>query len=109
MILRGLLTPEIVPRLGVVLFKPGKDLMSLFAQGRVLITPQPEYMAGFPTGKVPDARQPLSVDRSLVPFFTDPRVITAGEVLRGWSDGLAWLSDNARIMMRDITTSKQSS
>ncbi|MCP5592236.1 hypothetical protein NL301_27830, partial [Klebsiella pneumoniae] len=60
MILRGLLTPEIVPRLGVVLFKPGKELMSLFAQGRVLITPQPEYMAGFPTGKVPDARQPLS-------------------------------------------------
>ncbi|MGT4443677.1 DUF968 domain-containing protein, partial [Klebsiella pneumoniae] len=50
--MRGLLTPEIVPRLGVVLFKPGKDLMSLFAQGRVLITPQPEYMAGFPTGKV---------------------------------------------------------
>lgn len=89
MILRGLLTPEIVPRLGVVLFKPGKELMSLFAQGRVLITPQPEYMAGFPTGKVPDARQPLSVDRSLVPFFTDPRVITAA----GGIEGLErWLS-----------------
>ena len=83
--------------------------MSLFAQGRVLITPQPEYMAGFPTGKVPDARQPLSVDRSLVPFFTDPRVITAAGGIEGLERWLSRLSDNARIMMRDITTSKQSS
>lgn len=59
--------------------------MSLFAQGRVLITPQPEYMAGFPTGKVPDARQPLSVDRSLVPFFTDPRVISKRPASTVWS------------------------
>jgi hypothetical protein len=39
---RALLTPEIVPRLGVVLFKPGRELMPLFTGGRVLIERQPE-------------------------------------------------------------------
>jgi hypothetical protein len=32
--MRALLTPEVVPRLGVVLFKPGKELMRLFRNGR---------------------------------------------------------------------------
>jgi hypothetical protein len=82
MILRGLLTPEIVPRLGVVLFKTGKGADEPLCSGARSHNPQPEYTAGFPTGKVPDARQPLSVDRSLVPFFTDPRVIIAAGVLR---------------------------
>lgn len=31
--MRALLTPEIAPRMGVVLFRPGSELMPLFMQG----------------------------------------------------------------------------
>lgn len=75
--MRALLTPEVVPRLGVVLFKPGQELMRLFRNGRVLIEPEPKSMAGMETGAVPDARQPLAEDKVLEAFFTDERVINA--------------------------------
>lgn len=75
--MRGLFTAETVPRLGLVLLKPGSDLMSLFQQGRVLVEPQPKSMAGLPSGLVPDARQPLAEDKSLEEFFTGERVIRA--------------------------------
>lgn len=35
--MRALLTPEIAPRMGIVLFRPGSELMPLFMQGRVLL------------------------------------------------------------------------
>lgn len=75
--MRALLTPEVVPRLGVVLLKPGSELFSLFTGGRVLVERQPEHMAGMPTGRVPDARQPLAENKSLQSFFSDARVIQA--------------------------------
>lgn len=75
--MRALLTPEIVPRLGVVLFKPGRDLMHLFSAGRVLVEAEPQNMARLPSGRVPDARQPLAEDSSLHVFFSDERVIRA--------------------------------
>ncbi len=40
--MRGLFTAETVPRLGLVVLKPGSELMSLFQQGRVLVEPQPK-------------------------------------------------------------------
>jgi hypothetical protein len=48
---RALLTPEVVPRLGVVLFKPGKELMRLFRSGRVLMESEPKSMAGLEAGR----------------------------------------------------------
>lgn len=39
--MRALLTPEIAPRMGIVLFRPGSELMPLFMQGRVLLEPEP--------------------------------------------------------------------
>ncbi len=66
--MRALLTPEIVPRLGVVLLKPGSELFPLFTGGRVLVERQPEHMASMPTGRVPDARQPLAENKSLEYF-----------------------------------------
>ncbi|WP_447314122.1 DUF968 domain-containing protein [Klebsiella michiganensis] len=75
--MRALLTPEVVPRLGVVLFKPGKELMRLFRNGRVLIESEPKSMAGLEAGAVPDARQPLREDSELLPFFLNERVINA--------------------------------
>ncbi|MBJ8809850.1 DUF968 domain-containing protein [Citrobacter koseri] len=81
--MRALLTPEVVPRLGVVLFKPGRELMSLFSGGRVLVAAEPKNMTRLPSGRVPDARQPLADDQSLVSFFTDDRVIRAAGGLSG--------------------------
>ncbi|RIE71987.1 cons domain protein, partial [Shigella dysenteriae] len=38
--MRALLPPEIAPRMGIVLFRPGSELMPLFMQGRVLLEPE---------------------------------------------------------------------
>lgn len=91
--MRALLTPEIVPRLGVVLLKPGKELMHLFANGRVLVEQAPQSMALQETGRVPDARQPLAEDSTLHSFFTDERVIRAAGGLPGLE---YWLERNVR-------------
>ncbi|CQK99242.1 side tail fiber protein [Salmonella enterica subsp. enterica serovar Typhimurium str. DT104] len=48
--MRALLTPEIAPRMGVVLFRPGSELMPLFMQGRVLLEPEPEQFSSFASG-----------------------------------------------------------
>ena len=81
--MRALFTPEIVPRLGMVLIKPGRELMHLFASGRVLVEREPENMARFPSGRIPDARQPLLEDSCLTTFFTDERVIAAAGGVAG--------------------------
>lgn len=91
--MRALFTPEVVPRLGVVLLKPGKELMRLFAGGRVLVEEVPESMSRLPSGRVPDARQPLASDRMLDKFFTDERVIN---VAGGISALEAWLERNVK-------------
>ncbi|MFS3849677.1 hypothetical protein ACK6VD_25345, partial [Escherichia coli] len=51
--MRALLTPEIAPRMGIVLFRPGSELMPLFMQGRVLLEPEPERYSSFASGAVP--------------------------------------------------------
>lgn len=75
MSIRALLTPEIAPRLGVVLFRPGSDVMALFRQGRVLIESVPEHLQSLPAGIVPAVSQPLTEDQTLLPFLTNQRVI----------------------------------
>lgn len=75
--MRALLKPDIARHLGVVLLKPGSELMSLFASGRVLVEAEPKHMARLPSGRVPDAPQPLAADETLTSFFTDERVISA--------------------------------
>ncbi|WP_162287022.1 DUF968 domain-containing protein [Pantoea stewartii] len=52
--MKALLTPEIAPRLGVVLFRPGPDVMALFRQGRVLIEAAPDSFYSLPSGLIPD-------------------------------------------------------
>lgn len=75
--MRAILTPEIAPRLGLALFRPGTDVMALFHQGRVLIEVVPEHLQHLPSGIVPAASQPLSADKALLAFFTNERVIQA--------------------------------
>ncbi|HFZ1760545.1 TPA: DUF968 domain-containing protein [Klebsiella aerogenes] len=91
--MRALLTPEVVPRLGVVLLKPGQELMRLFRNGRVLVESEPKSMAGLATGRIPDVRQPLADDRVLDAFFTSEKVINAAGGLPGLEH---WLRRNIR-------------
>lgn len=73
--MRALLTPEIAHRMGVVLFRPGTDLMHLFMQGRVLLEPEPEQYAYHATGVIPPVAQPLADDPQMAAIFENQRVI----------------------------------
>ncbi|WP_123002795.1 DUF968 domain-containing protein [Escherichia coli] len=84
---RALLTPEIAPRMGIVLFRPGSELMPLFMQGRVLLEPEPERYSSFASGAVPAASQPLADDPAVRAVFRNEAVIRrAGgvECLESW-------------------------
>ncbi|EKO1175637.1 DUF968 domain-containing protein [Escherichia coli] len=73
--MRALLTPEVAPRLGIVLFRPGSELMHLFQRGRVLVEVEPERFAHFSSGAIPPAPQPIAEDERMKPVFEDERVI----------------------------------
>ncbi len=75
--MRVLLRPVLVPELGLVVLKPGRESLPVFHRGRVLVEPEPKNMRGLPSGVVPVARQPLAEDKTLLPFFSDERVIRA--------------------------------
>ena len=75
--MRVLLRPVLVPELGLVVLKPGRESMPVFHNTRVLVEPEPKSMRGLPSGVVPAVRQPLAEDKSLLPFFSDERVIRA--------------------------------
>lgn len=85
--MRALLPPEIAPRMGIVLFRPGSELMPLFMQGRVLLEPEPERYSSFASGAVPAASQPLADDPAVRAVFRNEAVIRrAGgvECLESW-------------------------
>ncbi len=50
--------------------------------------PEPKSMRGLPSGVVPAVRQPLAEDKSLLPFFSDERVIRAAGGAGALSDWL---------------------
>ena len=75
--MKVVLTPEIAPRSGVVLFRPGSGAMAAFCPGRVLVEPVPEHLQHLPSGVVPAAAQPLAEDEALLPFLTHKNVIAA--------------------------------
>ena len=81
--MRALLTPEIATRMGIVLFRPGAELMTLFARGRVLLEAEPEGYSNYATGAIPPASQPLAVDPLLTSVFENEKVIGAAGGLPG--------------------------
>lgn len=81
--MRALLTPEIATRMGIVLFRPGAELMTLFARGRVLLEAEPEGYSSYATGAIPPASQPLAVDPLLASVFENEKVIGAAGGLPG--------------------------
>ncbi|EFE8088378.1 DUF968 domain-containing protein [Escherichia coli] len=86
--MRVLLRPVSVPELGLVVLKPGRESMSVFHNARVVVEPEPKNMRGLPSGVVPAARQPLMEDKSLLPFFSNERVIRAAGGTGALSDWL---------------------
>lgn len=75
--MRALLNVDIARHLGIVLLKPGSELMRLFGKGRVLVEMPPADLDSMPSGRLPDARQPLRDDTGIMPFFINERVIKA--------------------------------
>lgn len=86
--MRVLLRPVLVPELGLVIVKPGRESMSAFHNGRILVEPEPKSMRNLPSGVVPAARQPLVEDKTLLPFFSNARVIRAAGGAGALSDWL---------------------
>ncbi|HHJ2639337.1 TPA: hypothetical protein ACQITD_004531, partial [Escherichia coli] len=86
--MRVLLRPVLVPELGLVVLKPGRESMQVFHNPRVLVEPEPKSMCGLPSGVVPAVRQPLVEDKSLLPFFSNERVIRVAGGAGALSDWL---------------------
>lgn len=86
--MRVLLRPVLVPELRLVVLKPGRESIQIFHNPRVLVEPEPKSMCGLPSGVVPAVRQPLAEDKSLLPFFSNERVIRAAGGAGALSDCL---------------------
>ncbi|HFV1824094.1 TPA: DUF968 domain-containing protein [Escherichia coli] len=86
--MRVLLRPVLVPELGLVVLKPSRESMQVFHNPRVLVAPEPKSMRGLPSGPVPAVSQPLAEDKTLLPFFSDERVIRAAGGAGALSDWL---------------------
>lgn len=85
--MRALLNVDIARHLGIVLLKPGSELMPLFGAYRVLVEIPSASMKKIPSGRLPDAQQPLRDDMGLRPFFMKKAVITAAggvSALESW-------------------------
>lgn len=106
--MRILLRPVLVPELGLVVLRPGRESMQVFHNPRVLVEPEPKSMRGLPSGVVPAVRQPLAEDKSLLPFFSDDRVIRAAGGAGHCLTGCCVMSNPASGLMVTIITVKPS-
>lgn len=86
--MRAILTPEVAPMSGVVLFRPGNELLWLFRRGRVVIETPSEAIQHLPSGLIPEAHQPLTDDASMQALFLNEQVIQRAGGLSGLD---AWL------------------
>ncbi|HGA9896246.1 TPA: hypothetical protein ACIURA_004183, partial [Shigella flexneri] len=86
--MRVLLRPVLVPELGLVVLKPGRESMPVFHNTRLLVEPEPKSMRNLPSGVVPAVRQPLVEDKTLLPFFSNAQVIRAAGGAGALSDWL---------------------
>lgn len=84
--MRALLTPFIQQELGVVILKPGAELLP-YLSSRLLVATEPEEFKSLPSGRLPSTDQQLANDPRLLPFFEQERVINAAggpRVLEAW-------------------------
>ncbi|MEQ9844594.1 DUF968 domain-containing protein [Pectobacterium brasiliense] len=94
--IRMLLNPVVVPELGQVIIRPGRDKLSMFRQ-RIVVTPATHDMKDKPSG-VLQAEQPL-INEKWLDFLTHERVFNAAggkEALVAWLKrgiGCQWHGD----------------
>ncbi|PHZ28055.1 hypothetical protein CS533_07300 [Yersinia bercovieri] len=84
--MRALLTPFIQHELGVVILKPGAELLP-YLSSRLLVATEPEEFKSLPSGRLPSTDQQLANDPRFLPFFEQERVINAAggpRVLEAW-------------------------
>ncbi|HEN5445535.1 TPA: DUF968 domain-containing protein [Yersinia enterocolitica] len=84
--MRALLTPFIQKELGVVILKPGAELLP-YLSSRLLVATEPEEFKSLPSGRLPSTDQQLANDPRLLPFFEHERVLNAAggpRVLEAW-------------------------
>ncbi|HBI9857337.1 TPA: hypothetical protein ACNCHL_005384, partial [Escherichia coli] len=86
--MRALLRPVLVPELGLAVIKLDHETMPILRHARVLVESEPKSMRGLPSGVVPAIRQPLAEDKTLLPFFSNERVIRAAGGAGALSDWL---------------------
>ncbi|WP_115429938.1 DUF968 domain-containing protein, partial [Escherichia coli] len=86
--MRALLRPVLVPELGLAVIKLDHETMPILRHARVLVESEPKSMCGLPSGVVPAVRQPLAEDKTLLPFFSNERVIRAAGGAGALSDWL---------------------
>ncbi|BDH46418.1 hypothetical protein TUM12370_24620 [Salmonella enterica subsp. enterica serovar Choleraesuis] len=86
--MRALLTPDFANQLGLVIFRPGTELMPLFRRGRVLIQTPPASLNDQPAGVLPSAVDALIADPRLKSFYEAESV---GRALNAATDFAAWL------------------
>lgn len=83
-----LLTPYLQRDLGVVILRPGRELLHYFSgRKRVLIANEPDEFTPLPSGLLPAVHQSLAADPRLSSFFQHERVIAAAGgvgALREW-------------------------
>jgi hypothetical protein len=102
--MRALLKPDIARDMGIVLLRPGRELMHIFTSGRVLVERQPENMADLPSGAVPPARQMLIDDPALSRSSLTRRLLMRLVVLMGLRPGYGAAVKSASGRTQLITT-----
>lgn len=74
--MRAIFTPDVAMKTGIVLLKPGRDLIPMFRE-RVMVCTIPRDMSHLPAGLINDSSQPLLDEPTLKDFFADKKVIAA--------------------------------
>ena len=105
--MRVLLRPVLVPELGLVVLKPGRESIQIFHNPRVLVEPEPKSMRNLPSGVVPAVRQPLAED-NIAAVFSNERVIRAAGGVGALSDWLLRHVTSCQWLMAITITLKQS-
>jgi len=50
-----LLTPDVAPRSGTAILRPGREQLSMFTHGRIIVSPAPSALNFLPSGLLSDA------------------------------------------------------
>lgn len=87
--MRMLLTPYVQSDLGIVILKPGSELLPRFRYAnRLLICDEPQHLKKAAAGLLPVESQDLAHNADLLPFLTNSKVVLAAG---GKSQLLTWV------------------